>query len=374
MKGQVLKRRWKNKAGEWVEASTFTICYYQEGRHRTQGGFTSKRQAERVLAERVYKIHRGEYQEIKPIGFSKFADKWLSDHAEPRVKPSTFEGYKNMVDVHLKPYFESRKLTSISPHDVEAYLTQKRNEGKLSARSIGYHLVLLKMMFKRAQIWGYAGLNPAQHIAKPRAERKEIEFLDPTELRLFLEKVEPKAYPLILTLAMTGLRLGESLALCWGDVSFATNTLHVRRSVTRGKISEPKSSHSIRAVAMPPTLISVLKRHKLASTPSQEDFCFPSEAGKPLDPHNVYARLFIPALRRAKLRHVTIHSLRHSYASFLIAQGENLKFVQSQLGHSSIQVTCDRYGHLLPETRDGAARRLEETIFGKVTMPEALVQ
>lgn len=356
MKGSIVKR-----------GSTYSIVFYWRGKQKWKGGFKTKREAERALADIVNRVHRKEYQELKPITFSDFAEKWLTDHAEPRVKHSTFCGYRDIVRVHLKPYFQDQDLASITPHDIEAYLAHKRGEGKLSARSVGYHLVLLKMLFKRAQIWGYCSQNPAQLISKPRAERKEIDFLNPEEIKLFLENVEVRAYPLFLTLVMTGLRLGECLALRWGDISFATNSLHVRRSVTLGRVTEPKSNHSIRPVAMPPTLASVLKRHKLASTPSEEDYCFPNGCGKPLEQHNVYARLFIPTLRRAKLRHVTIHSLRHSYASFLIAQGENLKFVQSQLGHSSIQVTCDRYGHLLPETRDGAARRLEETIFGKVS-------
>lgn len=98
---------------------------------------------------------------------------------------------------------------------------------------------------------------------------------------------------------------------------------------------------------------------------SPDDYCFPSSAVTPYSSNNVYRRKFLPALDRAGLRHVSLHSLRHSYASMLINQGENLKFIQSQLGHSSIDVTVDTYGHLLPETRNQAAIRLEETIFGE---------
>ena len=88
------------------------------------------------------------------------------------------------------------------------------------------------------------------------------------------------------------------------------------------------------------------------------------EEGKPLDPDNLVKREFIPALRRAGLRQVPFHSLRHSFTALLIAQGENIKYIQSQLGHASVQTTLDRYGHLLPATHKEAAHRLDQTLFG----------
>lgn len=366
MQGTVLRREWKNKKGQLVKAKTWAIRFYDgvEKKHRWKGGFKTRLEAERALAEISTKVHRGDYFEIKQIGFSEFAQKWLSDHAEPRVKYSTLKGYKDNVNIHLTPYFANTRLSNITPRDIDAYISTKRQEDRLSNKTIGYHVTLIKMMFKTAMIWEHTSRNPCEHIKKPRAEHKEIEFLTPEEIRLLLDYVEAKHYPLILTLATTGLRIGEALALRWGDIAFANSTLHVRRSVTRGRVSEPKSSHSIRAVAMPPILVKTLKLHKLRCTPSENDYCFPSSNGTPMNSNNIYNRVLLPALRRAGLRHVCLHSLRHSYASILIAQGENLKFVQSQLGHSSIQVTVDRYGHLLPETRNDAATRLESTIFG----------
>ena len=89
-----------------------------------------------------------------------------------------------------------------------------------------------------------------------------------------------------------------------------------------------------------------------------------ASAGRPLEPGNLVKREFVPALRRAGLRRITFHSLRHSFTALLIAQGESIKYIQSQLGHASVQTTLDRYGHLLPATHKGAAKRLDVTLFG----------
>jgi integrase len=121
---------------------------------------------------------------------------------------------------------------------------------------------------------------------------------------------------------------------------------------------------STRAIGMSPTLRDVLWTHKLDAPASELDLVFCNEAGGLLDQANLRNRVFEPALVRAGLRRIRIHDLRHTFASLLIHQGENLKYVQSQLGHASIQTTVDRYGHLMPDAYLGASERLDATLFG----------
>ncbi|MFQ5736773.1 MAG: site-specific integrase [Thermodesulfobacteriota bacterium] len=161
---------------------------------------------------------------------------------------------------------------------------------------------------------------------------------------------------------LTGLRRGELLALQWGDVDFANGIIHVRRSLYRGSFVSPKSKRSVRKVVMTPNLAGVLKKHKLESPGNGLDLIFSNGEGKPLDPDNLIRREFLPALRRAGLRKVRFHDLRHTFATLLISQGENVKFIQTQLGHASVQTTLDRYRHLLPETHHEAGLRLDETL------------
>ncbi|MBD3219588.1 MAG: tyrosine-type recombinase/integrase, partial [candidate division Zixibacteria bacterium] len=108
-----------------------------------------------------------------------------------------------------------------------------------------------------------------------------------------------------------------------------------------------------------------LEQYRLSGKPSEQELVFSNANGLPLDPENLIKREFHPALDRAGLRRIRFHDLRHTYASLLISQGENIKFIQSQLGHASATTTLDRYGHLMPNLDNDAARRLDKTVFGK---------
>ena len=115
---------------------------------------------------------------------------------------------------------------------------------------------------------------------------------------------------------------------------------------------------------MTPMLKHMLEQHRLLSRNAESGLVFSSTNGQFIDPDNLIRREFLPALDRAGLRRIRFHDLRHTYASLLISQGENIKFIQSQLGHASAKTTLDRYGHLMPNLENDAARRLDKTVFG----------
>ncbi len=173
-----------------------------------------------------------------------------------------------------------------------------------------------------------------------------------------------------LTAILTGLRRGEVFGLQWGDIDFANSRIHVKRAFVKGRFTTPKSKHSIRKVVMSPTLASALKKHKLLSAPNEMEMVFANSEGKPIDADVFARRQFLPALRRAGLSHIRFHDMRHTFATLLIAQGENIKFIQNQMGHASIQTTLDRYGHLLPESHNEVGSRLDKMIgFKQDTVP-----
>jgi len=176
------------------------------------------------------------------------------------------------------------------------------------------------------------------------------------------------------------MRRGEVLGLQWGDLDWHHANIHVRRSLVwytardrealadnprqRWRFTTPKSERSFRTIVMSPHLRDALERHRLTSPVSPHDLVFCTPEGRPLDPNNLVKRVFLPTLARAGLRRIRFHDLRHTYTSLLIAQGAHVKFIQSQLGHASIQTTLDRYGHLLPETRRDVGARLDQLVFG----------
>lgn len=333
------------------------------GKQRSKAVSTRKKDAEAYLNQVQAQLASGTYVERKEIGFGTFAERWLTEVAVSRVKPSTLRTYEAVVRRALIPHFGETRLTAIGPEDVQRYLSVAVKSGR-SEKTAGNHLVLLKTIFKQAVMWEYLHRNPAEFVKRPKVEHREMDFLTPEEVRLFLANVDDPYRALFTTAVLTGMRLGELLALQWGDIDWNKRTLHVRRSLYRGQFQSPKSKRSIRAIGMSPTLRDVLWMHKLDAPASELDLVFPSDAGTPLDPDNVRHRVFEPALRRAGLRRIRIHDLRHTFASLLIHQGENLKYVQTQLGHASIQTTLDRYGHLMPDAYLGASERLDATVFG----------
>jgi integrase len=175
--------------------------------------------------------------------------------------------------------------------------------------------------------------------------------------------VDPAYQALYITAVSSGMRLGELLAFQWGDVDWSTRRLRVRRSLYKGLCYLPKSKKSRRAIDVGDQVLGALRalegaRYGDAGAPP-EVHVFVRPDGALIDPDNLRNRVWAPAVKAAGLRHVTQHSLRHTYASLLIAQGENPKYISEQLGHASIQITMDRYGHLFPNAKRTTGARLE---------------
>lgn len=351
--------------GSVVQRSDTWYAVYRDGvTQKWERAGSSKRAAEKLLAKRMNQINGGTYQEFNKILFEEFAEKWLSDYARISVKESTYISYRSIVRLHLNPCFGKQFLHRISTSDIQKFVSEKITKEKQSPKSVVNILVPFKEMFKHAVIWGYIKRDPSLYVKRPRVEQEEMDFLTPEEIRLFLENVNPVYHTLFLTAVMTGMRRGELLALQWGDIDWNSSEISVRRSIFRGEFIKPKTKNSIRRIVMSPVLRQALEQHRFLGRASDMDLVFSNENGLSLDPENLIKREFHPALDRAGLRRIRFHDLRHTYASLLISQGENIKFIQSELGHASAKTTLDRYGHLMPNLENDAARRLDKTVFG----------
>ena len=351
--------------GSVVQRSGSWYAVYRDGAtQKWESAGTSKRAAEKLLAKRMNQINAGTYQEFEKILFEEYSAKWLSDYAKVSVKRSTFISYEDIVRLHLNPRFGKQYLHRISAADVQKFVSEKITNEELSPKTVINILIPLKEMFKHAVVWGLIKRDPTIYVKRPRVETEEMDFLNPEEIRLFLDNVGSEYYALFLTAVMTGMRRGELLALQWGDIDWNSNQISVRRSIFRGEFINPKSKNSIRRIVISPVLRQELEQYRLLTRKSDRELVFSNGNGLPLDPDNLVKRGFYPALDRAGLRRIRFHDLRHTYASLLISQGENIKFIQSQLGHASAKTTLDRYGHLMPNLENDAARRLDKTVFG----------
>lgn len=193
-------------------------------------------------------------------------------------------------------------------------------------------------------------------------------FLGPDEMRRLIDATAERHRPLIMTACYTGMRQSEILGLKWEDIDWQSAKIYVRRTLQQGKFYEPKTQSSRRTVVVPPVLLEALRVHQLRQSvelgQNPFDLVFPNRAGKPMASRNLAQRVFEPALRSAGLRKVSFHALRHSYVSLLLSQGESIKFISRQVGHSSAKMTLDVYGHLLEGAHEEAMEKLEERLDG----------
>ncbi|HME43131.1 MAG TPA: site-specific integrase [Syntrophorhabdales bacterium] len=333
------------------------------------GAGTSKRAAQNILNEKLAEIQAGTYHELKKIKFKDFAKLWFDLYARSATKPSTLRSYEDIAEKHLKPAFGETYLNQITTVMLQTYVAKRLESVK--PKTVINELVLIKEMFRHAVRWAYIKANPAEYVERPRVETEEMAILTLEEVRDLLHDTNYEqlrsiftdtTYIVVLTAVLTGLRRGELFGLQTEDIDLSTNQIHVRRSLWRGEFITPKSKLSVRNVDMTPRLAAELKEHIFQNPPSDLDLVFCNRKGGPIDPDNFIKRQFIPALERANISKVRFHDLRHTNVAMRIEQGQNIKYIQRQLGHASIQTTLDRYGHLMKNADARQAKRLDELL------------
>ena len=359
----ITKRR-----GRWV------IDFYdQHGkiRWKTLKEGTTKKDARDELRDIEDKISKGIYLPTKKIPlFSKVAQDWL-EYKKPNIRISTWEVYEG----HTKNHFtelNDLKINRITIATIEKFIMGKQDEG-MNINTLRKMLVSLGQMLSYAVTHRYIDHNPLKEAERPKGlghegehEQDKITILTPSQIKVFLDNVEEQKYKTMFMLdVFGGLRQGELLGLKWSDMDWENNQVHVQRTYTKGRFFATKTRTSNRKIDLGPTVITELKKWKLACPKNKLDLIFPNEAGNPMNSSNMVNRHFKPALKESNLPQIRFHDLRHTYASLLIEQGENLKYIQNQLGHSSPTVTLNVYAHLMNPTNQASACRLENAVFGE---------
>jgi integrase len=313
--------------------------------------------------------------------FKHAAERWMSvDGAS--FKAGTREDYNIVLTKHIFPTFETRSLDSITRNEIEDWWSVLRGKG-LSPIRLSRIRTVLSSVFRRAVASGLLVQNPADaiggRIGKARGEVRQVEWLTEPELTKLLrvaETREPRYYSMLLTLASTGLRLGEAVGLQVGDVDLERGKFHVRRAIRKRQEGSPKSGKP-RTVDVPPSTIAALRgwidtvRAEAALRGQEATWLFPSSTGRPLDEPLVGKTLRRILPLTGIHRRITPHSLRHTYASLALQRGVPLLVVSRQLGHSSISITADIYGHLLPDATREAATAWESILTEQKRNPDA---
>ena len=347
-----------------VDDSKWQVRYIDPtGRERSKT-FPRKVDAEKYLIHVEAQKQRAEW--IDPAQsatkFGELAGRWIASRSH--LKPRTLEGYRSLLRVHILPAFGSTRLDRIDRLTVDTWMADLKAIG-LSASRRRQAFQVLRQILEAAVQDRYLPSNPAAGVKLPKFEQREQLFLEPAEVDEVAVLVPEQFRALVYIFAYGGLRWGEAVALRRRRVDVLRGRLEVAESmsdVAGQLIFGPTKNYRNRTIVLPRFLREMLNDHLLDHTArGTEGLLFTAENGSPLRNSNFNRRVWKPTVEAAALPEgLRIHDLRHSAVAFLISQGAHPEAIKRYMGHSSISVTMDIYGHLFPSDAEDLANKLDE--------------
>jgi len=344
------------------------------GRQRAR---TFRRKQDAVDFERdtLVELRRGIWVDPQRgrVTVAEWAVVWLA--GAHNIRPRTRRAYRQALD-HILPELGHLQLGHVTDEHVDAYLKAKAAAG-VAPSSVHRHYRTLRRMFRVAVERGRIPRSPVDPIEQPRIPARELRVADAVALEHLARAIDPRYRSLVLVAGWGGLRWGELAGLRVGRVDVVGSRLHVVEQVdlAGSAWSEPKTAAGRRWVGIPRTVTDDLAT--LIEGRGPADVVWPAPRGGALSHSNFVSRHFHPACVRAGLGRMvptddavpmsplryegfTIHDLRHTSVALTIAGGAHPKAIQARMGHSGIQVTMDRYGHLFPDADQTIAQRLDD--------------
>ena len=339
----------------------------------------TKKEAEVELAKFVTEVQSGLVIDGKALRFSEFVEIWKRDYGSKELAPTTYKRYCRMLETRILPYFGHFYINKIRPTDIMKFydllekdtqlVRKKGNNGSktkkpLSGKTILEHHRLLRAMLHRAVYWQLIVSNPAERVQPPKAKKPKRRSYDDEQTKILLENlekltVEDTKYKVAIILTIfTGVRLGELMGLEWQDVDFRNGIISINRSSQylsdMGVFTKvPKTESSIREIAIPEFIISLLEEYKLwyeeqkslyGELWTNSNRLFVQADGKPMHPSTI-SKWFVKYVAQIGLPVINFHGLRHTNATLLISQNIDVAVVAARLGHAQITTTYNFYVH-----------------------------
>jgi len=364
----------RRKDGRWCGA--VTLGYDPKAGKPIRKFFYGRTRQE--VAEKLTRILRDHHLGLLPatkerMEFGSWLWTFLDLYKKPEIRPSTYELYAGILRLHLPEKLAHTPLEKLRSEDLQALYTSLGEKGYSRTVQILHNLI--HSALDQAVKLGYVPRNVSEATTRPKGKKKEVQILTPQELKRFLEVAKKhRLFPAFYVLATTGLRRGELLGLKWQDIDWEHGTLTVQRNLVwvggEPALQEPKTKGSYRTIPLPESTLEVLKewrkkwleeRVKLGPDWPETDLVFPSEAHTAIYPRN-FLRTFKSLLQEANLPMVSLHALRHSYATMLLMEGENPRVVQEILGHSAVTTTLGIYSKVLPSLKQQAVGKIERIL------------
>jgi integrase len=348
----------------------------EERRRETKGGFASRKDCQAALTAKLTTLAEQTYVLPSRLSLREFLLKVWLPGIESGLRQTTLGGYRMLVESHLVPQLGAVQLQSLNAAQINAHYARLLADGKvhglggLSPNTVHHVHVTLHRALRDAVKWGYLQTNAASFADPPRAsaQHRELPVWSEEQLHAFLDSVaQQRLYPLWRFLAMTGCRRGEALGLTWRDLDIENGRVAIVRALVpvAGKLieTEPKTKRGRRLIALDAQTVAVLRQQAASQLTEQKALSdawidsgrvFTQADGAQLHPERISA-LFARLVRAAALPHISLHGLRHTYASLALAKGINPAIVSRRLGHASVAFTLDIYSHVLPQVDAEAA-------------------
>jgi integrase len=367
----IRKRTWTSPSGEWKSA--WLVDYTDGAGHRRAKQFPRKKDAEAWATQATYHVTQGTHTpDSQSITVAKAANLWLERARREELEPTTIAAYDQQVRLHIVPVCGARKLSQLTRPMLEGYRDTfveglSRPMARRVMRSLG-------SIISEAQRRGYVAQNVAAGVTVGTQKRGKPKPTIPTKAEMKaiigagLKSDQPMDPALIVTEVFAGLRASELRGLVWSQIDLKANTLTVdRRADAKNKIGPPKSAAGYRTIPLPDLVVSELRKWKLRCPKTALDLVFPSERKAVLSHTSLHRLHLFPAQKRAEIECTySSHAFRHCAASLWIEQRVSPKRIQTWMGHSSIQVTFDTYGHLFEqaEADNSVMKAVQQEVLG----------
>lgn len=350
------------------------------GKHRYQTLYSKKKSdlEEKIKDYEKSKGINGQRLDKVPFTLAKWTYHYLFSYSHPKVTPSSFQGYIGLYNIHIKDSnLGAMQLKDIHHQDIQTYFYSLKSKKKynfgepLSKSTLIKIRFLLNKVLNAAVLNNLLATNPMIDIALPidAKDAKPTLAFSLEEQRRYMTTANTSYYGLLYQVAIcTGMRMGELIALKWENINFSTNEIYVIESIKYTTVYDasgnskkeyvtksPKSKMGTRTIPIPKLILLPLKELKLKSC---SQYVFSTKNGTHLNQGNIN-RGHKAICKKAGLVPVPFHALRHTYATRMLEAGENFKTLQTLLGHAQLSTTMDIYTHVLPETLQSSAAKLD---------------
>lgn len=400
--GTIRKKTIKRNGKEYTYwEARFTIGYDPGSGKQIQKSISGKTQKEvaQKLKTMTAEVDEGIYNEPSKLTVAQWMDIWTSEYLLSQ-KYGTVKHYKAQVNNHIVPALGAKKLTALTPHDIQSFynmllreghtVTYKNDNGEKAAKKVplseksvrNIHGILNKSLSQAVKN-GYIRVNPAEAAELPKKKKKEITPLSDKQVKEYLMHSDSDRYgDLLKVILFTGLRENEALGLTWDCVDFQGGKLYIKKQLLKRKISEggytfaPLKNNKIRTLCPAPFVMDILKgvrekqiRARLYAGQVwqgwQNDeqraswYVFTSDLGQHLSPKTAYLH-HKKIAAAADAPNARLHDLRHTYAVLSLQNGDDIKTVQNALGHATAAFTLDVYGHVSEKMQKDSADRMQQ--------------